>query len=174
MTHEYELPFVESLINHQEQEPLPPLILCLSSSLGFGSHAMSGIAGNILAGLFVQASVAGADGITTIPGGWLLRSTRYPALRLCLQPCSLFRHDGESYHLTTLFFYLTIYPSADHHIVDHALHSRFRLHCDKETEILGIDDAEMGEFAYDYVGIESKLMPRSEYNIGASGKAFNI
>jgi len=53
--------------------------------------------------------------------------------------------------------------------VDHALHSQLRLHCDKETEILGIDDAEMGEFAYDYVGIESDLMPRSEYNIGASG-----
>jgi len=40
------------------------------SSLGFGSHAISGIVGNILAG-FVQARVAGADGITTIPGGWL-------------------------------------------------------------------------------------------------------
>jgi len=43
-----------------------------------------------------------------------------------------------------------------------------RLRCDEETEILGVDDAEMGEFAYDYVGIESELMPRSEYNIGAS------
>jgi Amt family ammonium transporter len=40
-----------------------------------------------------------------------------------------------------------------------------RLHCDKETEIL--DNAEIGEFAYDYVGIESELIPRSEYNIGA-------
>ena len=27
--------------------------------------------GNILTGFFAQASVAGADGITIIPGGWL-------------------------------------------------------------------------------------------------------
>jgi Amt family ammonium transporter len=32
-----------------------------------------------------------------------------------------------------------------------------RLRCDEETEILGVDDAEMGEFAYDYVGIEAEI-----------------
>jgi ammonium transporter, Amt family len=32
-----------------------------------------------------------------------------------------------------------------------------RLRCDETTEILGVDDAEMGEFAYDYVGIEAEL-----------------
>ena len=30
-----------------------------------------------------------------------------------------------------------------------------RMRCDEETEILGMDDAEMGEFAYDYVGIDA-------------------
>jgi Amt family ammonium transporter len=45
------------------------------------------------------------------------------------------------------------------------MHFGLGLHCDKETEIL--DDAEMSEFAYDYIGIKSELMPRSEYNIGA-------
>ena len=39
-----------------------------------------------------------------------------------------------------------------------------RLRCDEETEIIGVDDAEMGEFAYDYVGIEAELLPRQEYN----------
>ena len=28
------------------------------------------------------------------------------------------------------------------------------MRCDEQTEILGVDDAEMGEFAYDYVGID--------------------
>ena len=32
-----------------------------------------------------------------------------------------------------------------------------RLRCDEETEILGIDDKEMGEYAYDYVGIDAEL-----------------
>ena len=31
------------------------------------------------------------------------------------------------------------------------------MRCDEETEILGVDDAEMGEFAYDYVGIDAEL-----------------
>ena len=44
-----------------------------------------------------------------------------------------------------------------------------RLRCDQETEILGIDEVEMGEFAYDYVGIESEVMLCSKYNVGASG-----
>ena len=37
----------------------------------FASHAIGGIIGNILTGLFAQASVAGFDGTTEIPGGWL-------------------------------------------------------------------------------------------------------
>ena len=32
-----------------------------------------------------------------------------------------------------------------------------RMRCSTETEILGVDDAEMGEFAYDYVGLEADL-----------------
>lgn len=46
-----------------------------------------------------------------------------------------------------------------------------RLRCDEETEIIGVDDGEMGEFAYDYVGIETELGPRHMYagDVGASG-----
>ena len=33
---------------------------------------------------------------------------------------------------------------------------RIRL-SDPESEIIGIDDAEMGEFAYDYVGIDTEI-----------------
>lgn len=32
-----------------------------------------------------------------------------------------------------------------------------RLRVPEETEIIGIDEVEMGEFAYDYVGIETEL-----------------
>jgi Amt family ammonium transporter len=31
------------------------------------------------------------------------------------------------------------------------------LRCDEEAEIVGIDDYDMGEFAYDYVGVEQDL-----------------
>lgn len=39
-----------------------------------------------------------------------------------------------------------------------------RLRCNEETEILGVDDAEMGEFAYDYVGIDYELNASSGGN----------
>jgi Amt family ammonium transporter len=32
-----------------------------------------------------------------------------------------------------------------------------RLRASEDAEILGIDDAEMGEFAYDYVGLEQEI-----------------
>jgi Amt family ammonium transporter len=35
-----------------------------------------------------------------------------------------------------------------------------RLRASEEAEIVGIDDAEMGEFAYDYVGIDADIGPK--------------
>jgi ammonium transporter, Amt family len=37
------------------------------------------------------------------------------------------------------------------------------LRCNEETEIIGVDDGEMGEFAYDYVGIDIEVGPRHLY-----------
>lgn len=118
----------------------------------FASHAIGGIVGNILTGLFAQASVAGADGITTISGGWLDHNYRQLGIQLADSVSGL----AYSFVMTTIILWIMHFIPG------------LRLRCDEETEILGVDDAEMGEFAYDYVGIESELMPRSEYNIGSS------
>lgn len=37
----------------------------------FASHAVGGVVGNLLTGLFAQSSVASFDGSAPIPGGWL-------------------------------------------------------------------------------------------------------
>ncbi|KIO20649.1 hypothetical protein M407DRAFT_10772 [Tulasnella calospora MUT 4182] len=37
-----------------------------------------------------------------------------------------------------------------------------RLRTDEESEIIRIDDAEMGEFAYDYVAVDTELDPKAE------------
>lgn len=37
-----------------------------------------------------------------------------------------------------------------------------RLRVDEDTEIVGIDDTEMGEYAYDYVGQEVELSTAPE------------
>lgn len=47
-----------------------------------------------------------------------------------------------------------------------------RLRCDEETEILGVDDAELGEFAYDYVGLDAELgghLPHGHAGPGGMG-----
>jgi Amt family ammonium transporter len=92
----------------------------------FASHAIGGIVGNILTGLFAQASVASADGITTIPGGWLDHNYRQLGIQLADSVTGVAYSFVVTVSLATtqLHFDLTIYSSADYYIVDHALHSR--------------------------------------------------
>ncbi|KAJ7260112.1 hypothetical protein C8J57DRAFT_1637658 [Mycena rebaudengoi] len=46
-----------------------------------------------------------------------------------------------------------------------------RLRASEEAEMLGIDDAEMGEFAYDYVGLEQEIGHTLEMNGGSEAQA---
>ena len=47
-----------------------------------------------------------------------------------------------------------------------------RLGCNDQVQRAGIDSCEMGEFAYDYVGLEPELGPRHEFSeVGATGGA---
>jgi len=108
----------------------------------FAVHAIGGMVGNILTGIFAQASVAGADGITTIPGGWLDGHWVQLGWQLA-DSCA-----GMSYSLVVT----TIICWVMHYIPG------LSLRCDsEEAEIVGIDDYDMGEFAYDYVGLEQDL-----------------
>ncbi|KAG2092317.1 ammonium transporter AmtB-like domain-containing protein [Suillus discolor] len=119
----------------------------------FASHAIGGIAGNVLTGLFAQASIASADGVVTIPGGWLDQNYRQLGIQLADSVSGL----SYSFVMTTIILWVMHFIPG------------LRIRCDEETEILGVDDAEMGEFAYDYVALENEVMPRSEYNAASSG-----
>jgi Amt family ammonium transporter len=79
----------------------------------------------VLTGIFAQSSVAGFDGLTTIPGGWLDGHWVQLGWQLA-DSCA-----GFSYSLvvTTIILWVMHF----------------------------IDDYEMGEFAYDYVGLEQDL-----------------
>ncbi|KAH9939174.1 ammonium transporter [Amylocystis lapponica] len=104
----------------------------------FASHAIGGVVGNILTGLFAQASVAGFDAITVIPGGWL----DHNYVQLGYQLADSVSGMSYSFVMTTVILWIM-------HFIPY-----LRLRGSEEAEILGIDDAEMGEFAYDYVGID--------------------
>lgn len=45
------------------------------------------------------------------------------------------------------------------------------LRASEDAEVLGIDDAEMGEFAYDYVGLEQEIGQTLDTGISAAGGA---
>ena len=106
----------------------------------FASHAVGGIVGNILTAFFAQASVAGADGVTVIAGGWL----DHHYIQLGYQVADSVSGASYSFVVTTLILWIL-------HFIPGC-----RLRASEEAEILGIDDAEMGEFAYDYVRLDAE------------------
>jgi Amt family ammonium transporter len=110
----------------------------------FASHTIGGVVGNLLTGLFADKDVAALDGITFIKGGWINHhwvQLGYQAADCCA---------GFTYSLvaTTLILWVM-------HFIPGC-----RLRASEEAEIVGLDDAEMGEFAYDYVGIDADLGPK--------------
>jgi len=120
----------------------------------FASHAIGGIIGNLLTGLFAQTSVAAADGSAPIPGGWLDHNYRQLGIQLADSVSGL----AYSFVMTTIICWIMHFIPG------------LQLRASEEAEIIGIDDAEMGEFAYDYVGIEAELgMKDGDYREGAAG-----
>jgi len=119
----------------------------------FASHGIGGILGNLLTGLFAQASVAGFDGITVIPGGWLDHNYIQLAWQLA-DSCNGF---GYSFVMTTVILWIMHFIPG------------LRLRAPEGSEIIGIDDAEMGEYAYDYVGLESEIHPAGDLSMATRG-----
>lgn len=49
-----------------------------------------------------------------------------------------------------------------------------RLRASEQAEILGIDDAEMGEFAYDYVGLEQEIGQTIDTGLPLEGESQHV
>ena len=104
--------------------------------------------GNILTGLFAQSSIATFDGnLVPIPGGWL----DHHYIQLGYQLADSVAGMSYSFVMTTVILWIMHFIPG------------MRLRASEEAEILGIDDAEMGEFAYDYVGIDLGNDPNHDY-----------
>ncbi|KAK8847538.1 hypothetical protein IAR55_005396 [Kwoniella newhampshirensis] len=107
----------------------------------FASHGIGGMVGNVLTALFAQASVAGFDGITVIPGGWF----DHHYVQLGYQLADLTAGFSYSFVMTSIILWIMHFIPG------------LRLRASEEAEIVGIDDAYLGEFAYDYVGTDPEL-----------------
>ncbi|KAG8723850.1 hypothetical protein FRC09_001493 [Ceratobasidium sp. 395] len=106
----------------------------------FASHAIGGIVGNTLTALFAQSSVAAFDGFTDIPGGWF----DHNYIQLGYQLADSTAGFIYSFGMTTIILWIF-------HFIPF-----LRLRTTEESELIGMDDFGMGEFAYDYVGLDAE------------------
>jgi Amt family ammonium transporter len=106
----------------------------------FATHGIGGIVGNILTGLFAEKGITFYDGLTPINGGWIDHNW----VQLGYQIADSTAGFGYSFVMTTIICWIM-------HFIPF-----MRLRASEESEIVGIDDGEMGEFAYDYVGMSEE------------------
>lgn len=110
----------------------------------FAVHGVCGVAGNILTALFASKTVAALDTLTTIPGGWI----DHHYVQLWYQIAGTLASSAYAFFVTALLlFIINKIPG-------------LQLRMTREEEAVGIDDAEHGEFAYDYV----ELIPDLPYS----------
>ncbi|KAF1826456.1 ammonium transporter 1 [Dissoconium aciculare CBS 342.82] len=113
----------------------------------FAVHAVGGFIGNICTGFFAADYIAHLDGVTVIQGGWVNGHW----ILLAYQLADSIAGMSYSFVMTTLIliaisFLARFFPA-------------LRLRATAEEEELGIDDVEIGEFAYDYVELVRDVKP---------------
>ncbi|KAI0470765.1 ammonium transporter [Xylariaceae sp. FL0804] len=122
----------------------------------FAVHAIGGIIGNLLTGIFAADYVAHLDGATEIAGGWI----NHNYVQLGYQIADSVAGFSYSFVMTCLILFLmNLIPG---------LHLRVSA----EDEETGIDDGQLGEFAYDYVELQrhtSDVLPPEL--VGSSSKS---
>ncbi|KAI1499583.1 ammonium transporter AmtB-like domain-containing protein [Biscogniauxia marginata] len=104
----------------------------------FAVHAVGGIAGNLLTGLFAADYIAALDGSSEIPGGWI----NHNYVQLGYQIADSVAGFSYSFVLTcVILFLINLIPGLS-------------LRLPAEEEAIGVDDGQLGEFAYDYVELQ--------------------
>jgi len=105
-------------------------------------HGIGGLVGNILTAFFATNYIASLDHVSSIKGGWL----DHHWMQLPYQLADSFTGGAYSFVGTCLIlFIMNMIPG-------------LTLRATEEAEILGIDDAEIGEFAYDYVELTREVL----------------
>lgn len=110
----------------------------------FALHGVGGFAGSFLTGIFAADYVAATDGSTIIPGGWMNRNW----VQLGYQLAGSVSIGAWSFTVTAIILL----------IMDRIPFLRLRLH--EDEELLGVDLAEIGEYAY-YEEDEDGMGPKS-------------
>ncbi|TRX88100.1 hypothetical protein FHL15_010998 [Xylaria flabelliformis] len=122
-------------------------VLRIDDSLDiFAVHAVGGIVGNILTAFFAADYIAHLDGTTVIHGGWVNQNWIQLAYQLADSAAGGVYSFGGT---CIILFVINLIPG-------------LKIRATEEAEILGIDDAEIGEFAYDYVELTREVLNEVE------------
>ncbi|KAL4886558.1 ammonium transporter AmtB-like domain-containing protein [Aspergillus karnatakaensis] len=120
----------------------------------FAVHGIGGVVGNLLTGLFAADYIAHLDGVTDIDGGWVNQNY----IQLGYQLADSVSGMAYSFFGSCLIlFIINMIPGLS-------------LRASEEDEILGIDDAEIGEFAYDYVELTRDVINGSAEHLDGASK----
>nr|KMM65525.1 ammonium transporter MeaA [Coccidioides posadasii RMSCC 3488] len=112
----------------------------------FAEHGVAGIIGLIFNALFGDDAIVGLDGVNvgainpethTHVGGWIIHNYR----QLYIQLAYIVACMGYAFVVSALLAYAINYIPGLH------------LRASEEAELLGMDDDQLGEFAYDYVEV---------------------
>lgn len=105
----------------------------------FAEHAVAGMIGLMANALFSATYIIGLDGVNTgiITGGWINHNYR----QFYVQLAYVLAATGWAFTMSLILAYGINYIPGLH------------LRASEEAELLGMDDDQLGEFAYDYVEV---------------------
>ncbi|KAF3480318.1 ammonium transporter MeaA [Arthroderma uncinatum] len=112
----------------------------------FAEHGVAGIVGLLFNALFGSDAIVGLDGVSvgaknpttgTAVGGWIIHNYR----QLYIQLAYIVAAAGYSFVVSAIIAYaINVIPG-------------LKLRVSEQAELLGMDDDQLGEFAYDYVEV---------------------
>jgi Amt family ammonium transporter len=108
----------------------------------FAIHGIGGLVGDLLTGLFAADYIAHLDGFSEIDGGWL----NHHWIQLAYQLCDGVTGMAYSFVLSCIILFLLNFIPGLH------------LRASEQEEIMGMDETEIGEFAYDYVELSRDVV----------------
>ena len=125
----------------------------------FAEHGVAGMVGLIFNALFGATYVIGLDGVNTgiITGGWIDQNWK----QLYIQIAYIVAASAYTFVVSLILAYAINFIPGLH------------LRASEEAELLGMDDDQLGEFAYDYVEVRrdylawtpAKAHPSGDINI---------
>jgi Amt family ammonium transporter len=121
----------------------------------FAIHGIGGLVGDLLTGLFAADYIVHLDGATVIAGGWI----NHHYIQLAYQLCDGVTGMAYSFVVScAILFVLNFIPG---------LHLR----ASDQEEIMGMDETEIGEFAYDYVEVSRDVVNGFEHEPAGAAEA---